>query len=110
MSRESHCVPGALPLFSLVRMGMNVSGLNRIFGLFCVVCLVVREESLIWQFRFSDGGWRLCSMWMLFLFTCATGVCLVRRVLAVLKLLQLAAICEEFCIDVCVFVISHCFL
>ena len=41
---------------------------------------------------------------MLFSSTCATGVCLVSRVLAVLKLSQLAAICAEFCIDVSVLV------
>lgn len=46
-------------------------------------------------------------MWMLFSSTCATGVCLVRRVLAVLKLSQLAAICAEFCIEICVFVMSR---
>ena len=44
---------------------------------------------------------------MLFSSTCATGVCLVSRVLAVLKLSQLAAICAEFCIEVCVLVISR---
>ena len=46
MSSESHCVPGAFPLLSLVRMGMNVSRLNCILGWFFVVCLVVWEELL----------------------------------------------------------------
>ena len=38
MSSESHCVPGAFPLLSLVRMGMKLSGWNCILGLLFVVC------------------------------------------------------------------------
>lgn len=107
MSNESHCVPGAFPLLSLVRMGMNLSGWNCILGLLFVVCLVVRCVSLLWHCRLREGGWRLWRMWMLFSSTWATGVCFVSLVLAVLKLSQFAAICAEFCMEVCVFVMSR---
>ena len=63
MSRESHCMPGALPLLRFVMMFRRLSGLNCIFGKLLLLCLVMRGV-LVLHCMFSDGGCRLWGIWM----------------------------------------------
>ena len=59
MSRESHWMPGALPLLRFVMMFNKLSGLNCILGRLLLLCLVILGVSLL-HCRFSDGG---CKLW-----------------------------------------------
>ena len=88
VSNESHCMPGAFPLFKCVKVLSTFLGVNRTFR--HVPPDRVDNVALIHPLLI-DGGCKFCRMCRLSSLILATGACFVTLALADLKLSKSAA-------------------